>query len=504
MEDPATNITAPDCHPQRWGQAPNYRGTVDIIWLCFSTLIICIWKTLHFSIPIARYSPTRRFFFQFIWMAIALGAPELLFYLAINELISAKALVKKVLASHPHLAEPGMFDRMCHVIRGLFVSAQYPYVIEYLIVTEQKRGHRREQTSKPYFGLVHAFYANMGGFAFQDDNNATVDVPKPETFIYIMTHFPNIITNTRRDTILDRPASSGLDKFVLIVQVAWFCISCGSRLFQRLPLTLLEVSTAAHVLCTLATYFVWWSKPLNVPVPTLLRESEAQEVYALLKCSDSEYATALEMAKKGRTRDPGASKGPQPSAKVVLAANALDHILQTKRTVPEQPVPEQPAPEKPVPEQLAPNRPPEPRFRGSRTLFPGNFEKKSSSERSLSLLAAAISSLLYGPFHFLAWNHNLPTSMERLLWRVSSIVVTCSGPVFAFVLAFFIILKEVLRFKPRFIFEVLGIILSFVVIPATHMLASGYLIGESFRQLASLDSTAYQLPSWSYYWPHIS
>ena len=70
----------------------------------------------------------------------------------------------------------------------------------------------------------------------------------------------------------------------------WFCISYGSRLSQQLLLTLLEVSTTAHAFCTLATYFVWWSKPLNVAVPTLLREKDAQEMYALLKCSDSERA----------------------------------------------------------------------------------------------------------------------------------------------------------------------------------------------------------------------
>ena len=483
MEDPATNISAPDCHPQRWGQAPNYRGTLDIIWLCFSTLIICIWKTLHFSIPINRYSTTRRVFLQAFWMVIAFIAPEFLFFLAINELTNAKTLVKRVLASHPHLAEPP-------TIRGLFVSDQYPYVIEYLIVTEQKRGNRKEKTSEPYFGLVHAFYAHMGGFAFYDDNNATVDVPRIKTLIYIMTHFPNIITNTREETILDRAASSGLDKFVLIVQVAWFCISCGSRLFQHLPLTLLEVTTAAHAFCTLATYFVWWSKPLNVPVPTLLRDKEAQEVYALLKCSDSEYETALEMARNGGTRDSGASQGPQPSAKVVLAANALGHILKAER----------PTPEKPAPEQPAPEQPPEPRFREPRMLIPGHLINQPNDTILFWYIALAISPILYGPIHFLAWNHNFPTSMERLLWRVSSTVVTCSGLGGICVVVFFAIWAAVWTQR----LHSLGPILVFVVIPATHMLASGYLIIQSFRQLASLDSTAYQLPSWSYYWPHIS
>ena len=384
-------------------------------------------------------------------------------------------------------------------------------------MTEQKRGHRKEQTSDPYFGLVHAFYANMGGFAFQDDNNATVDVPKFQTLVYIMTHFPDIITNTREETILDRAESSSLDKFVLIVQVAWFCISCGSRLFQHLPLTLLEVSTAAHAFCTLATYFVWWSKPLNVAVPTLLREKEAREVYALLKCSDSEYETALKMARKGRTKDSGTSQGPQPSAKVVLAANALGHILKAERPTPEkpapeqlapeqpapeQPAPEQLAPEQPAPEQLAPEQPPEPRFRDPRILKPGNFENKPDNTIFFWFVAVAISPMLYGPIHFLAWNDNFPTSMEGLLWRVSSIVVTCSGLGTVCVSIFFVILATL--FSTSNEVDALVLFMLSFVIAAAHMLASGYLIVQSFRQLASLDSTAYQLPSWSYYWPHIS
>ena len=230
------------------------------------------------------------------------------------------------------------------------------------------------------------------------------------------------------------------------------------------------------------------------------REKEAQEVHALLKCSAFEYETALEMARKGGTKDSGESQGPQPSAKVVLAANALAHILNAER-----PASEQPAPEKPAPERTAPERPPEPRFREPRMLKPGNFSYKPSDKILFYYIAAAMSPILYGPIHFLAWNDNFPTSMERLFWRVSSIVVTCSGLGAICVAIFFMILGVCLPCLPfKFKFDDLGFVLSIFVIPAMHMLASGYLLVESFRQLASLDSTAYQLPSWSYYWPHIS
>ena len=184
----------------------------------------------------------------------------------------------------------------------------------------------------------------MGGFAFYGsydegspaaeescferatDPRGTMDVPKYEMFIYVMTHFPNIIMDTPEEIILDCARSSSLAKFILVVQVMRFCMSCSSRLFQHLLLTLLEASTAACAFCTILTYIVWLSKPMNVAMPTMLGEREAEEVYALLKCSDSDYESALAMAGKEGTGDLGASQGTQALTKIVLAANALRRL----------------------------------------------------------------------------------------------------------------------------------------------------------------------------------
>ena len=118
MNNTATNTTSPSNPPYVWEGEPKKRGTFGIISFCFSTLIICIWSTLHFNIPIRRYTATRRLFVQVSWMFIALLAPELLLYLAINEMITARVLLKKVLKFHPHLAKPGMLTSMYNWIRG--------------------------------------------------------------------------------------------------------------------------------------------------------------------------------------------------------------------------------------------------------------------------------------------------------------------------------------------------------------------------------------------------
>ena len=369
-------------------------------------------------------------------------------------------------------------------------------MIYQLIVAEEKRYDLIEQASQPHFGLVHAFYAIMGGFAFYGpygDDNPTikeslfeistnprhiVEVPRFVTLIYVMKHFPHIITDITEDYILDRAASSGLSKAVLIVQVAWFCTNCASRLFQHLPLSLLEVSTAAHAFCTLLTYFVWWSKPINVGAPTLMREKEAQEVYALLKCSNREYDEALEMAKKRAAGDSSAPTGPQKSEKIILAANALQHLL---------PIPERP------PLQYG--------FKKPDQLVPGNFSNYAHRANFFVSMTMAISPILYGLVHFLAWSDNFPTPLERLLWRISSFVVTCSGLMnVSMGFSFFWLVDH---FDSRG-FDALATVMAIVVIPAAHLLASGFLVVESFRQLLFLDPAAYLLPSWSIYWPHLS
>ena len=339
----------------------------------------------------------------------------------------------------------------------------------------------------------------MGGFAFygpydhngptveespfeiETDPRYTIDIPTSETLIYIMRYFPDIIINIPEHAILDRAESSSLSKALLIIQVGWFCTNCVSRLDQDLSLSLLEVSTAARALCTLAIYFVWWSKPLNVAAPTLLMGKEAQEVYALLKCSDSEYDMAMAMA--GKERDSGASQGPQASVKIVLAANALRHLPTAERSPTER-------------------SPPEPRFGEQQSeLVPGNIPNRSPRDALFRLKVTAICQIVYAPIYFLGWNSKFPTPMEELVWRVSSIVVTCSGLVGGCVLFVCIKLGCVSESRPR-----LRALAFFMVntIQGIHLLASSALIVESFWQLPFLHSTAYELPSWTNYWPHIS
>ena len=335
-----------------------------------------------------------------------------------------------------------------------------------------------------------AFYANDDGgtltveeslFELSTNPHYTVGVPSFRACTYIVEHFPNIFTDIPEESIRERSKSSSLSKAVLIVQVGWFCTNCASRLLQHLPLSLLEVTTAAHAFCTLITYFVWWSKPLNVVSPTIMKGKEAREVHALLTCSSGEYIEALKLAQKLAAGD--SSMRTECNDRVILAANVLQHHLNEKE---------------PPHAQI---------YDAHNMLIPGSFG--TSWDKESEWITLTISPIFYGFVHFLAWSDNFPSTLERSLWRASSVVVTSSGLMGALLLQVAMFQEQLteghkglIRTMSTQFNNFTAYILFFI--PIAHTLASGFLIGESLRQLFFLDPAAYQLPSWSNYWPHLS
>lgn len=313
-----------------------------------------------------------------------------------------------------------------------------------------------------------------------------------------MKYFPHIIPDISDESITDRAESSDLSKALLIVQIGWFCTNCAARLLQRLPLSLLEVSTISHALCTFLTYFVWWSKPLNIAEGTTMRGKEAREVHALLMCSTEEYSEALGMAqrmaagdrkpvKRRTVRGSRRRTNSINTGKTTLAADALKNLLPIQEAPPQTP------------------------FRNhSGMSAPGSIKSKSHPGALYDYIAIALSPILYGLVHFLVWSDKFPTPLEHLFWRISSVVVTCSGLVWV-LLAFS--LRELegsyaklesgcAKFMTLTVLIPVGLLVQ--TMPIAYIVASGFLVIESLRQLFFLDPAVYQVASWSNYWPHLS
>ncbi|KAI0322799.1 hypothetical protein OF83DRAFT_1091824 [Amylostereum chailletii] len=263
----------------KWQPSPTTRGTSDIISSCLSTLTICVINAIHVDVLESKYLK-RRIMTKIRWLLLGLVAPELVLLISYFQRQTAVQLTSE--ASSRLCCPPSRDPWYARWFKRLLSCTR----------NDTKDDHF---SRKHPWTLTHSYYATMGGFALElsDDepihhstqNRALLTV---DGLRFIIEREPDLIPDILEDDILDRSKASGLSKAILILQVLWFCVHCISRLYDQLPLALLEISTFAHGLCTLATYVIWWSKPLDVQEPHIIRGVRAQELCALmLMCSRS-------------------------------------------------------------------------------------------------------------------------------------------------------------------------------------------------------------------------
>jgi hypothetical protein len=117
---------------------------------------------------------------------------------------------------------------------------------------------------------------------------------------------------------------------------------------------------------------------------------------------------------------------------------------------------------------------------------------------------------LYGGLHATAWYAPFPSSVQQLLWRVSSATVTSSG-IGLGTLVWFVPLHEFVgnhRRKKwnRLLADGIVSVLS-ILIPAAglwYCFCRSFLVVESFICVAHLSASDLRLPTWPSYVPHIS
>lgn len=129
---------------------------------------------------------------------------------------------------------------------------------------------------KHHWTLAHGFYAAMGGFVIDTSPTPIVGsntrfTLTPNGIRFLMKHRPELIPDLPEFSIQDRSKADWLAKGLLIIQLAYFCATCLARYQQSISLSLLEVTTAAHAICTAFTCLVWLKKPRDIGEPTVIR-----------------------------------------------------------------------------------------------------------------------------------------------------------------------------------------------------------------------------------------
>ncbi|GJE90690.1 hypothetical protein PsYK624_068340 [Phanerochaete sordida] len=414
-----------------------------------------------------------------------------------------------------------------------------PDLYEFLPDTASTLPSSPAARSRHPWTVAHSFYAVMGGFVLETTpmlGGQTRFALTSSGVRFVLENAPEMIPDLSEEEIQDKSRSDGLAKTLLIVQLLHFALTGVARLAQSLPLSLLEVFTMAHALCTVATCVVWWKKPFSVPEPTFITGERANELAAYMLftspvhkdyvaglityvCdSESSYvkiSPALSLAEKTHDSNYDLPREAHPGESFVIEGyriELIDKALDPHRNV-------------------VFGRTSLPwyncargednsvtiswadmdrwtlavrglkRYGNTQLRHPqGLISRRSGLQMSVFLRAEtwwwpavplAIATA-YGLVHLCAWSTEFPTVVERMLWRYAAAVLVAVGVAFC-QYSFFSARRD--TWVSRWIFYVFLLL---------RPLAGTYLLSESLRQLLFLPGRSFLLPNLSIYLPHVS
>lgn len=336
--------------------------------------------------------------------------------------------------------------------------------------------------------------------------------------------FPSV---TERE-IQDKSKGDMLSKGLVVVQTGWFVLECIARGIEHLSITELELVTLSFATLNLVTYGLWWNKPLHVQCPIPIakkpvsqRNYQGSEDEGGGEGDEDSVWDVFERAARGAiTVIPGLSaatiramqgvicKLPGAPRQLTCAIfGALRHAIQCTMgyirsngvwgtfgrgfsTVFEYGF------VRPfivfckmgVGEEMWPEAKRVPSF------YPG---KLTMSDGWLGGLVGSVVATVFGAIHCIAWSFPFPSHMQQMLWRISSLYITCT-PVFPWAVGLILSSKVgLMSWVEAFL------IVSVIVCSILYLFARVTLLVLAFLTLRSLPADAYQTVYWTTFIPHI-
>ncbi|KAL8646763.1 MAG: hypothetical protein Q9226_006725 [Calogaya cf. arnoldii] len=279
-----------------WVPEPNVRGTWSLLSTCIITVSLCVWSAVHLNVR-EHQQVGPQYWRKAKWLLLGIFAPEFLAYIAWQQRQEASKLSRAFRATYQQQEPRGYFEKIMQSVRSLCRTQEaFAKDPESVPASTESTTPLWDPTltfepppSRPtQWKLVHGFYALMGGFtmAVGPEEDPSFPYPKElQSFLpdhvsrvtltsdglrFLMYWHPKEVPSITAEQIWDKSKADGLKKTLVCVQAIWFCIQCITRLAQSLPVSLLELNTFGHALCTLAIYIFWWDKPLDIEEPTTI------------------------------------------------------------------------------------------------------------------------------------------------------------------------------------------------------------------------------------------
>ncbi|KAK4171016.1 hypothetical protein QBC36DRAFT_105839 [Triangularia setosa] len=246
----------------RWQSEPNGRGTFSLIFSCVVTLTLCVFSALHLNVPPESRSDSFRLqcFDKAKWVLYGIFAPELVVATAAAQYIVAAWLKQQI-----------------------------------EIDVKSRNGNGQ------VWDITQCFYAVMGGFAADLPDYASMGADRNRKRVTVtpegirLLSFLGDLPTIQECQIRDKSKADWLAKSIVCFQAGWMVVQVIGRAAKHMPISLLEINTCGHVACALVIYLLWWNKPLDVLVPTLLPDNDRiKDALALMYLCSPEIGGADE------------------------------------------------------------------------------------------------------------------------------------------------------------------------------------------------------------------
>lgn len=204
------------------------RGTLSIVWACLPTIMFVLWTAIHLD---ANRSMGRG-----LWALFVFFVPEAMPASAIDQLIKARRLQKRLRALGGDWDSWTLKQSFLVVkrgVRGVGGGGEILTPRRLVELAEQQQAMERRR-------LVAA-HGGGGGIR--------------------MGMLPT------GDAIDRRSKKSWFEKLLAGLQALWFCANIVSRLVSGYPVTPLEDMTIAYTCCGLIASVAWWRCPQDIEEP---------------------------------------------------------------------------------------------------------------------------------------------------------------------------------------------------------------------------------------------
>ncbi|KAL6819885.1 hypothetical protein V8C40DRAFT_281211 [Trichoderma camerunense] len=293
----APNCTLPNETPVGFIQAPNIRTTMQIVWGCFSVILLCTWFILHLNVPPELTPKTK---WQWIYRKLFLLFRKV-YWMGLKKLGEKDQVEWTV--SHTVLADIGgipsqelrtSFETLQAQETGLSEKSpegdkDYDFIRAYTRKQNRWLGGCEIPWKPLPAHMKHAQEAKRllpeGSLRWKTENIAALSgnvwiLDSKQLAIARNCGIINKLPDIKLADIKGKNKSDALVKLLAILQVAWIVVQLCARVYAGLPFTPLELTTIAFSTTTIILYSIEWEKPKDVNSPVYILAAKHCEKYA--------------------------------------------------------------------------------------------------------------------------------------------------------------------------------------------------------------------------------